>query len=407
MFIGSSSEGKELAEYLQAALEDVCDADVWDQHVFEPSGETLGRLLDAANDYDFAALVLTPDDVVQKRGASALAPRDNVILELGLFLGALGRQRVFMIAEKGAPLALPTDLLGVTVVTYKPRAKRQPRAEINPAALRLKEQIRVHGRRRRVMAAGATRDPFRFVTDLLSGLADGAAGTLMTVRDDNARRRWQGNLLGMLAELFLDRAADAYAAWLRPGDDPQTLEVYLSRNLPDGYDHHPFRLDEGLAGKVWLRGVSAAHSTAAPHEWWTFREGCENQTYLCAPVGRPGGTGGVLAVGSDSGFILAPDDTAAVELFAALLRACTAEEADDAERRLLRQRVARLDDALSSYPASRIAVAAEAQVHNRVLLAGQQLLPDDPVISALTAASETGTETGLLRLNLLQILAVL
>src|SRR5687768_9640209 len=72
MFIGSSAEAKDVAEYLQAALQGHCEADVWDQHIFEPTGEVLGRLLVAAEGYDFATLVLSADDVVERRGVSAL-----------------------------------------------------------------------------------------------------------------------------------------------------------------------------------------------------------------------------------------------------------------------------------------------------------------------------------------------
>jgi hypothetical protein len=34
VFIGSSSEGKRYAEYLQAALDDYCEARVWDRGSF-------------------------------------------------------------------------------------------------------------------------------------------------------------------------------------------------------------------------------------------------------------------------------------------------------------------------------------------------------------------------------------
>jgi predicted nucleotide-binding protein len=47
--------------------------------------------------FDFAILVLTPDDLTQSRGKQQPSPRDNVVFELGLFIGALGRDRVFMV----------------------------------------------------------------------------------------------------------------------------------------------------------------------------------------------------------------------------------------------------------------------------------------------------------------------
>jgi CRP/FNR family transcriptional regulator, cyclic AMP receptor protein len=45
-------------------------------------------------------------------------PRDNLILELGLFIGAIGRQRAIMIYPKRPKVKLPTDSLGVTPISY-------------------------------------------------------------------------------------------------------------------------------------------------------------------------------------------------------------------------------------------------------------------------------------------------
>ena len=110
LFIGSSSEGLPVARALQAELDEVCEAQVWSQGVFEPTGTTIGSLLDVAQNSDFAALVLTPDDSVVTRSTKIVVARDNVIFELGLFLGALGPQRVFIIRPHGQDLRLPSDL---------------------------------------------------------------------------------------------------------------------------------------------------------------------------------------------------------------------------------------------------------------------------------------------------------
>ena len=44
------------------------------------------------------------------------SPRDNVVFEAGLFGGALGMRRTFILHANGAKL--PSDLLGLTCVRY-------------------------------------------------------------------------------------------------------------------------------------------------------------------------------------------------------------------------------------------------------------------------------------------------
>jgi predicted nucleotide-binding protein len=68
LFIGSSTEGLRVAEYLQLALEEHCEATIWNQGIFGLSQNTLASLVEATRNHDFAALVLTADDVTIKRG---------------------------------------------------------------------------------------------------------------------------------------------------------------------------------------------------------------------------------------------------------------------------------------------------------------------------------------------------
>jgi predicted nucleotide-binding protein len=59
-------------------------------------------------------VLLTGDDEARQRGAEQelrLRARQNVILELGFFVGALGRQRVVLLYEEG--VELPSDISGV------------------------------------------------------------------------------------------------------------------------------------------------------------------------------------------------------------------------------------------------------------------------------------------------------
>jgi hypothetical protein len=149
LFIGSSSEGVAIARELQAEVDDQCEPTVWSQDVFQPGGTPLGELLRTAENTDFAALILTPDDSVRSRGVEQPAARDNVILELGLFLGALGPQRVFIIRPRGQNLQLPSDLAGVTVLDYRTnRSDGNLRAAIGPAATAIRGRISIEGLRR-------------------------------------------------------------------------------------------------------------------------------------------------------------------------------------------------------------------------------------------------------------------
>ena len=47
--------------------------------------------MNALDQFDFAVMILSPDDMTESRDQSYASPRDNVLFELGLFMGRLGR----------------------------------------------------------------------------------------------------------------------------------------------------------------------------------------------------------------------------------------------------------------------------------------------------------------------------
>jgi predicted nucleotide-binding protein with TIR-like domain len=149
VFIGSSSEGLAIADNLQAVLDDYCEATVWNQGVFGLSGTGIGSLVKAAGSNDFAVLVLTPDDLSTKRRKPQAVPRDNVLFEAGLFIGAIGLERTFLVSCKDDDLDLPTDLDGVTRATYRRRADSKLRPALNPVGLQIREQMEELGPRGR------------------------------------------------------------------------------------------------------------------------------------------------------------------------------------------------------------------------------------------------------------------
>src|SRR5688572_26627902 len=119
VFIGSSSEGLDIARAIKAQLEDVCDSVVWDQQFFQPGLGYLEALANNLDKFDFGILVFSPDDHVTSRDVKNDAPRDNVLVELGMCIGRLGRSRTFAVFQKDANLKIPSDLAGVTLVPHK------------------------------------------------------------------------------------------------------------------------------------------------------------------------------------------------------------------------------------------------------------------------------------------------
>jgi hypoxanthine phosphoribosyltransferase len=141
IFIGSSTEGLPVAEEIQLALSGAASVSVWTNDVFRLSEFTLESLFKQLDRTDYAVFVLSDDDLVTVRRKQGYIPRDNVLFELGLFSGRLGRRKVFMVHPQLVSLRLPTDLLGVTTATYQIVPGESLSAALAPVATRIKRQI--------------------------------------------------------------------------------------------------------------------------------------------------------------------------------------------------------------------------------------------------------------------------
>lgn len=95
LFIGSSTEGKPVAEAIHAVLQRDAECRVWTEGVFQLSESNLQNLMRQVRTSEFGIFVFSPDDAVKTRGKLFSVPRDNVVYELGLFSGALGPERCF------------------------------------------------------------------------------------------------------------------------------------------------------------------------------------------------------------------------------------------------------------------------------------------------------------------------
>lgn len=148
VFIGSSSEGLEFANALQIELDHSCEVERWNQGAFGLSGSSLDSLESATRRFDFAVFVLVPDDTTITRGKQIPVARDNVIFELGLFMGALGRTRTFMVYDRTSPPNLPSDLAGVTPATFALHKSGNLVASVGAACSVIKNAISTLGPRK-------------------------------------------------------------------------------------------------------------------------------------------------------------------------------------------------------------------------------------------------------------------
>ena len=142
IFVGSSSEGLDVANKLQEFLTGEFSVVVWDQGtVFGLGDSTLEALEAAVLEFHFAVFVFTPDDELHTRGETKPVARDNVLFELGMFIGRLGRRKAFAVHPGGKGVALPSDLAGITTAPYDPK-ERDLAAALGPVANKIRDAIR-------------------------------------------------------------------------------------------------------------------------------------------------------------------------------------------------------------------------------------------------------------------------
>jgi Predicted nucleotide-binding protein containing TIR-like domain len=146
LFIGSSSEGLEFARPVRALLAEDAEVTLWNEGFFAVGNTFIESLVNALPRFDFATVVLTPDDLITSREVTTLGPRDNALFELGLFMGRLGRERTFVVRPRGRDVKIPTDLAGLTTAVYDwPRDDGNQKAAVGPACDNIREMIRSLG----------------------------------------------------------------------------------------------------------------------------------------------------------------------------------------------------------------------------------------------------------------------
>lgn len=143
IFVASTVERLDVAYAIQELLEFDAEVTVWTEGTFRPGKYTLDELAKAVASHQFGVFVFVPDDRLTTRGETRPAVRDNLIFEFGLFAGAHGWQRCFFVLSRGGePARLPSDLEGLTPLTYAPdRSDNNLIAALGPACNRVRRAI--------------------------------------------------------------------------------------------------------------------------------------------------------------------------------------------------------------------------------------------------------------------------
>lgn len=118
LFVDSSTAGDHIAEILRAGLGDLADVTT-----------SCESIADASRTFDLAVFVL------------GNAQNAGMLLRLGVFLGALGRERVVIICPASSARDLPSELRDVTLATYSPRSDGNDHETFGPLCAAIKEHV--------------------------------------------------------------------------------------------------------------------------------------------------------------------------------------------------------------------------------------------------------------------------
>jgi len=140
LFIGSATDSVPLAEAIQANLAGAIASTVWNQGVFQPGGTLIDVLERKLREFDYAALIMTPDTAPGPHRQQRNVPTGNLLVEAGLFLAHLGHTRTFLICPD-AGIELPSDLAGLIFATFPPITNGNARAMLAPACTAIKDAI--------------------------------------------------------------------------------------------------------------------------------------------------------------------------------------------------------------------------------------------------------------------------
>jgi predicted nucleotide-binding protein len=145
LFIISSSEAMPVATEMRAQLEPHVFSTIWSDGVFFAGGYPLEALEKAVSESDFAVAIAQADDVIRSRSKIQPTLRDNVLFELGLFMGKLTRHRAILVHPRVPKLKLPSDLHGLTLLSYAQGTPADLTDRLKPVAEEILKIVKLYG----------------------------------------------------------------------------------------------------------------------------------------------------------------------------------------------------------------------------------------------------------------------
>ena len=141
VFIGSSSEGLDVARALQFQLADAAEVVLWNEGVFALSQGYLETLISSVKQFDCGIFVLRSDDALVSRGTESRTTRGNVLFELGLFYGNLGQSRTFAVYDSSSRPGVISDLHGISFAPYDGSRPNDLASAVGPACYLIRQEL--------------------------------------------------------------------------------------------------------------------------------------------------------------------------------------------------------------------------------------------------------------------------